>query len=72
MLNKLIASKQEVALHYTDGPSAKYIYGYITEIDEKMMLIKIVYNQRECIFPLSSVVRIEPVLDNVGGIKKKS
>ena len=65
MLNKLIESKQEVALHYTDGVSAKIIYGYIAELDERMMLVKIIYNQRECIFPLTSVVRIEPLIEKL-------
>jgi hypothetical protein len=63
LLNKLIETKQEVALHYTDGISAKIVYGYIIEVDEKMMLVKILYNRRECIFPLTSVVRIEPVIE---------
>lgn len=66
MLNKLIANRQEVAIYYTDGVSTKTVYGLIVDVDKQLGLIKIMYNQRECIFPLTAVVRIEPLLEKHG------
>jgi hypothetical protein len=63
MLNKLIKDRQEVALYYTDRVSTKTMYGFIAEVDNKMGLVKIICNQRESIFPLTSIVRIEPVAE---------
>lgn len=63
MLNKLINNRQEVALYYTDRVSTKTMYGFITEVDTQLGLVKIICNRRESIFPLTSIVRIEPVAE---------